>query len=133
MQDRPSAIELAEAVREFLKAEILPGVEDPRTRFRTLVAMNALGIMERELAQEEALLYSERERVASLLGRQPEAHNSLEELREQVIGMNRDLVELIRLGDQPPGTLESLKKTVTEKLAVASPRYLERYSDEPRE
>jgi hypothetical protein len=48
MSDRPSARELAAAVREFLESEILPTLDDPRLRFRTLVAMNALGIVERE-------------------------------------------------------------------------------------
>jgi hypothetical protein len=48
MSDRPSAGELAAAVREFLEAEILPTLDDHRLRFRTLVAMNALGIVERE-------------------------------------------------------------------------------------
>lgn len=46
--DRPVAGELAEAVREFLEDEILPTLDDHRLRFRTLVAMNALGIVERE-------------------------------------------------------------------------------------
>ncbi len=46
--DRPVAGELAAAVREFLQAELLPTLDDPRLRFRTLVAMNALGIVERE-------------------------------------------------------------------------------------
>ena len=48
MSDRPSAGELAAAVREFLESEILPTLDDQRLRFRTLVAMNALGIVERE-------------------------------------------------------------------------------------
>jgi hypothetical protein len=48
MTDRPSAGELAAAVREFLETEILPLLDDHRVRFRTLVAMNALGIVERE-------------------------------------------------------------------------------------
>mgnify|MGYP000182663545 CR=1 FL=1 len=46
--DRPSAGELAVAVREFLEEEILPALDDRRLRFRTLVAMNALGIVERD-------------------------------------------------------------------------------------
>jgi len=46
--DRPSAGELAAAVREFLEQELLPTVDDHRLKFRTLVAMNALGIVERE-------------------------------------------------------------------------------------
>jgi hypothetical protein len=48
MSDRPTAAELATAVREFLEAEILPTLDDHRLRFRTLVAMNALSIVERE-------------------------------------------------------------------------------------
>ena len=35
-------------MREFLEAEILPTLDDHRLRFRTLVAMNALSIVERE-------------------------------------------------------------------------------------
>jgi aminoglycoside phosphotransferase (APT) family kinase protein len=46
--DRPSAGELAAAVHGFLEEEILPTLEDRRLRFRTLVAMNALTIVERE-------------------------------------------------------------------------------------
>jgi len=46
--DRPTAGELATAVREFLEAELLPTLDDHRLRFRTLVAMNALSIVERE-------------------------------------------------------------------------------------
>jgi hypothetical protein len=46
--DRPTASELATAVREFLEAEILPTLDDHRLRFRTLVAMNALTIVERD-------------------------------------------------------------------------------------
>ena len=50
MTDRPSAGELAEAVRDFLEREVLPTLDDHRLRFRTLVAMNALSIVERESA-----------------------------------------------------------------------------------
>lgn len=46
--DRPTAAELAAAVHEFLEHEILPLLDDQRLRFRTLVAMNALTIVERE-------------------------------------------------------------------------------------
>jgi Domain of unknown function (DUF6285) len=47
--DRPTAPELLEAVTEFLSSEVLPTVNDARLRFRTLVALNALGIAYREL------------------------------------------------------------------------------------
>jgi hypothetical protein len=51
--DRPTPAELSEAVREFLETEILPTVADHRTRFRTLVAINGLGILQRELEAGE--------------------------------------------------------------------------------
>ncbi len=47
--DRPTPQELAEAVREFLQDEILPILDDHRLKFRTIVAINGLGIAEREL------------------------------------------------------------------------------------
>jgi hypothetical protein len=49
MQDRPTALELLRAVREFLEADVLPSLEG-RRRFHGLVAANVLGIVERELA-----------------------------------------------------------------------------------
>jgi hypothetical protein len=97
--DRPSPAELAEAVREFLEIEILPLVDDRRVRFRTLVAINALGILERELA-----------------GPAEAAELDLDELARRIRG-----------GEIPDGAFELLKKHVAAKLAVASPGYLERY------
>ena len=49
MSERPTAQELTEAILEFLGGEILPTLTDQRLRFRMLVAMNALGIVHREL------------------------------------------------------------------------------------
>ena len=99
MSDRPTAQELTEAILEFLGGEILPGLEDKRLRFRTLVAMNALGIVYRELERLPA-----------------------EDDAEQ-----RELTRRIRAGDVPPGTLERVKADVADRLRIASPRYLERY------
>ena len=98
--DRPAPDELVKAVREFLEQEILPGLDDPRLRFRMLVAMNALGIATRELSTEEA------------------GPNEDE---------RRALAEWIRAGNVPDGTLALLKEQVAAKLRIASPRYLERY------
>ncbi len=129
MQDRPTAGELVEAVREFLETEILPDLSDPRAKFRTLVAMNALGILEREMTQEEALLRAELARLTSLLpGEGPTPPGSLGELKGRVADLNRTLARAIRDGDVPEGALSALKQTVAEKLEVASPRYLERYT-----
>ena len=100
MTDRPTAPELVEAVREFLEHEILPTLDDHRLRFRTLVALNALGIAERELTSSEE-------------------GPSLEELDE--------LARRIRAGEVPESVLPELRRLVAAKLRVASPRYLEKY------
>jgi hypothetical protein len=97
--ERPTAQELAEAIQEFLAGEILPTLTDHRTRFRMLVAMNALGIVYREL----------------------------EKLPREDDAADRELAARIRAGEVPPGTLERIKAALEARLLVDSPGYLERY------
>ena len=101
MTDRPTAVELIEATREYLEAEVLPSLDDPRLRFRTLVAINALGIAQRELESTEEDVLSPEETA--------------------------ELARRIRAGEVPDGALELLQRHVAQKLRVASPQYLERY------
>jgi hypothetical protein len=96
---RPTPDELAEAIEEFLSGEILPALEDHRLRFRMLVALNALGILRRELAA----------------------------LPEQDDAEARELAAKIRAGDVPTGTLARVKALLAARLAIDSPRYLDRY------
>ena len=100
MVDRPDAGELLDAVLEFLATEVLPDATDQRRKFRTLVAMNALGIARRELESGEETL-------------------SAEELRA--------LAARIRAGDVPEDALPVLKEHVAAKLRVANPDYLRLY------
>jgi len=127
MQDRPHAAELAQAVREFIETEVLPGIDDPRLRFRTLVAANGLGILEREIALGALLVRREVTSLARLLGHADPLSDDLEELRRWASDLNRELALRIRAGDTPEGTLAHLLATVADKLRVASPRYLEGY------
>jgi len=96
--DRPDAAELVEAVFEFLAEEVLPNAPDHRGKFRTLVAMNALGIARRELDSAERF--------------PPE-----DDLRE--------LARRIRAG--APADLSELKAHVAAKLRISNPAYLEKY------
>ena len=96
--DRPTPQELAEAVREFLQAEILPILDDHRLKFRTLVAINGLGIAERELRR-----------------RRLDARTDWE------------LARRIRAGDVPENAVALLKEQVAAKLRVSNPRYLAKY------
>lgn len=100
MSDRPTALELLEAVEEFLSSEVLPTLDDQRLKFRTLVAMNALGIARRELDGDEPGLGEE-------------------EIRE--------LARRIRAGDVPADAHAILKEHVAAKLRISNPQYLERY------
>jgi hypothetical protein len=99
VSERPTPDELAEAIEEFLTGEILPTLEDPRLHFRLLVALNALGIVRRELAKLPP-----------------------EDDTEQ-----RKLAARIRAGDVPGGTLARVKADVVARLQIASPHYQERY------
>ena len=105
MSERPTAAELAEAILEFLGGEILPTVTDPRLRFRTLVAMNALSIVYRELERLPA-----------------------EDDAEQ-----RELARRIRAGQVRDGDLGRVVTDVAGRLRIASPRYLESYGEAPSE
>jgi hypothetical protein len=102
MHDRPNAVELIEAVSEFLTAEVLPAATDHRLKFRTLVALNALGIARRELQSASASLLLAEGEVAELARR-------------------------IRSGDVPEDALPLLKEHVAAKLRVSNPSYLEKY------
>lgn len=99
MSDRPTAQELAEAIEEFLSAEILPTLDDHRLRFRMLVAINALGILHRELAK----------------------------LPPEDDAGQHELANRIRSGDVEPGMLAQVKAGVAARLLVNSPKYLDRY------
>jgi Domain of unknown function (DUF6285) len=101
MPDRPTALELIEAVTEFLSTEVLPTATDHRLKFRTLVALNALGIAARELSACNKVLLEPAE-VAELARR-------------------------IRAGDVPDDALSLLKEHVAEKLRISNPGYLEKY------
>ena len=84
--------ELAEAVREFLQDEILPILDDHRLKFRTIVAINGLGIAERELWATTPP-------------------------REE----DWELARRIRAGDVPENVVALLKEQVAEKLRVSNP------------
>ena len=54
MQDRPTAVELLDALATYLEEEVGPDLEGPLV-YRTRVAMNLLTVVRRELSDEEAL------------------------------------------------------------------------------
>jgi hypothetical protein len=99
VSERPTPDELTEAIEGFLAGEILPALDDHRLRFRMLVALNALGIVRRELTKLPAVDDA----------------------------AQREFAAQIRADDVPAGTLARVKADVAERLLIASPHYLERY------
>jgi hypothetical protein len=128
VQDRPTTLELLEAVRAFLEEEAMP-VLDPRRRFHARVAANVLAIVGRELAGEEAALAAEWQGLAELLGREGPGPRGLEALRAAVRAATAELADRIRRGDADDGAFARavrahVRETVRAKLRVANPRFL---------
>ncbi|MFZ9628632.1 MAG: DUF6285 domain-containing protein [Ilumatobacteraceae bacterium] len=106
--DRPTAAELVESVREWLERDLLPATSG-RLQFHARVAMNALAMVERELALGSEMA----ERHAARLGRLGVADDA-------------ELAARIRSGDLDD-RLDEVRslvwESVRDKLAVANPNY----------
>ncbi len=113
-QDRPTAGELLEAVREFLDREVRPRL-DGQPAFHARVAANVLAIVERELELAPGFDAAEAERLRDMLGR----GGALEDL-------NAALAAAIRAGgmDGRNDVAAHLLATARDKLRIANPRYL---------
>jgi hypothetical protein len=107
--DLPSAVELVVAVREFLEGDVM-AVTEGRVQFHTRVAVNVLGMVERELAlgADQAARHAE---GLIALGLADEA---------ELAGAIRDG----RLDERLAEVAAFVRATVDDKLRVANPRYL---------
>jgi hypothetical protein len=114
MQDEPTPIELTKAVADFLRNDIAPMITG-HNAFKLRVAINALDLVMRQLAQEEGSDAEEADRLAKLLG-----------MRGSLLDQNRALAEKIANGEvdlATPGLSEHLWQTTLAKLAVDQPNY----------
>jgi hypothetical protein len=114
MQDRPTAIELLEAIREFLEHDVMPSVEG-RVRFHSRVAINALGILERELRLGPELDAAERARLAALLGHDADLPTLTAELARRIRDGSLD--------DRRDEVVAAVRESVRAKLQIANPDY----------
>ena len=114
MQDEPTPTELIKAVADFLRNDIAPVISG-HNAFKLRVSINALDLVARQLAREEASDAAESVRLSQLLRMQ----GSLGEL-------NRALADRIAKGEvdlQTPGLADHLWQTTMDKLAVDQPNY----------
>jgi hypothetical protein len=109
LHDMPDAAALVEAVREFLERDVM-AVTEGRVQFHTRVAINVLGMVEREIK----------------LGPDQEAAHA-EGLARLGVSTEAELAAAIRSGDLDQ-RLDDVRAFVTEtvrqKLLVANPKYL---------
>jgi hypothetical protein len=106
--DIPDAAGLVEAVREFLERDVMAATSG-RVQFHTRVAVNVLGMVERELA----------------LGRE-QARRHAAGLAALGVRSEEELAAGIRAGafeDRLEQVTAFVRETVRDKLAVANPRY----------
>jgi hypothetical protein len=114
MQDEPTPEELIKAVADFLRNDIAPVISG-HNAFKLRVSINALDLVMRQLALQQASDAAESTRLSRLLGKQ----GSLTEL-------NRALSDQIAAGQidlQTPGLSDHLWQTTLAKLAVDQPNY----------
>lgn len=129
MQNRPTAPELLEAIRELLTNEIMPTIGDGSLRFKVLIAANLLSITERELAAGDAPKIAELNRLQTLMhGEIPEG----EPLAESIRGFNRGLAELIRNGEVDGEEFAErvrahIRQTLIDQLTVSNPKFLAKF------
>jgi hypothetical protein len=107
--DRPSAAELAAAVREFLEQDVMEATQG-RVQFHTRVAINALSMIERELREGEVMASEHRARLAAL-----------------GCSDDEELARAIREGsldERWDEVVTAVREATIEKLRVANPDYM---------
>jgi Domain of unknown function (DUF6285) len=107
--DRPEVAELIAAVREFLERDVMSATEG-RVQFHTRVAVNALGMVERELLEGEVIAAEHAARLHAL------GYDD-----------DRELAAAIRSGDVDrrwDAVTRAVYETVVDKLRVANPQHL---------
>lgn len=128
MSERPTAAELVEAVAEFLERDIVDADGDElsgRVRFHARVAVNALGMVERELALGPALDEAEMQRLRGLFG---DLHpdSDLDTLRHALAAGVRDG----SLDDRRDAIVEHIRETLRGKLEISKPGYADAISSD---
>jgi hypothetical protein len=125
MQDKPTSIELLEALAVFLRDEVAPKL-DGGLRFKAIVGANVAGIVAREIALGPAQDRAQLARLAALLG-EDAASLAPDAAAEQVRAWSFELCRRIDAGEADEGPwraelLAHLEACVDEKLAVDNPK-----------
>ncbi len=132
MYDRPTADELIDAALAHFEAQVIPAIRaDRRLYFQTLVAVNVLKIVQREMQHARDHQQAEWLRLNALLNSSEPLPSDAHAAAAQLTQRTGDLCASIRRGDYDGGgerqaaLFAHLLAATVEQLAVANPRYLQ--------
>lgn len=127
MYDRPDIIELLTAAREHVEGQLVPLAKatNHKLYFQTLVAVNVLRIVERELLLRDDHLRAAWQGLDALQGAQPLPEDP-RQLADALKTRTAALCEAIRSGahDDDRALYAYLVQTTEAQLEVANPKYL---------
>src|SRR5262245_4376102 len=138
MNDKPSVNELLEAAYQHLETQVAPVLHDDRKLYyQTLVAINVLKIIQRELQHGNEHLKEEWTRLNFVQNLTTPYPDDADEVLPALSERNRKLCEEIDAGryDYMPARaalFEHLLVTTRKQLEVANPRYLEALAEEDK-
>ena len=114
--DRPSAVEILQAIDQFLQEKVAPQLE-PHSKFHLKVTSNLLRLLQREWEQWDGFLGDELARLQALLDNDS----------TDIDALNQELCDAIRnatLGLDNPLLKQHLQHSARAKLEIDNPRYL---------
>jgi uncharacterized protein DUF6285 len=131
MYDRPTIAELLEAVRTHLEKQVIPEIHDDRKLYyQTLVAVNVLRIIEREMQTGTEQIREEWLRLNYVQGVDTLLPSASGKAPDALADRNRKLCEEIKAGrydylPQRAALFEHLLLTTRQQLEVSNPKFLE--------
>jgi hypothetical protein len=123
LQDRPTAIELLDALGDFMR-DRAAHARDRWERFQFQVAANSIGIVSRELRMEDDFMRDEWRGLDALLGTEPMPDGGADAWRSRMLERNTELAERIRRGEfdgNDDALVRHVWETVVNKVRIASP------------
>ena len=128
MQNRPTAAELLDVIRDLLTDDLLPLVTDDGLRFKTRIAINLLSIVERELETGDSLIDAELNRLHTLLPEMP--IDPAVSPVESILALNRILADTIRHAPADSDLVaihgevwDHIRTTLRDQLTIAAPKF----------
>jgi hypothetical protein len=131
MYDRPDLSQLLDAVKGYLQREVLPVVQSDRKQYyQALVAINVLGIVEREMQMSVDHLTAEWSRLNFVQNVSTPLPKEIVDAQAALAERNRKLCEEISAGrydyaPQRSALFEHLLTTAHAQLEVANPKFLQ--------